>query len=246
MTQPMLQDLLANSGLAHAQLLRAMFDSPEDAIIAKTLDGIVQTWNKGAAEMYGFSSEEVVGQPVSMLCPPDRKGEVTGFIERISRGERVMHYETVRRRKDGEISPPRCRSRPSVMLWQADRRVVYRQGHLGAGRAPGGIRAAAAAEGRRSGQRAAMIARSAQSSLGLGVLPPPQRDLLAQHQQLGSFDAAERASSAIHAASRTNIRYSIRTVTSPRSCQPSGHHGWHTRRSATYAPFWNPTRSCGE
>ena len=105
MTQPMLQDLLANSGLAHAQLLRAMFDSPEDAIIAKTLDGIVQTWNKGAAEMYGFSSEEVVGQPVSMLCPPDRKGEVTGFIERISRGERVMHYETVRRRKDGEIFP---------------------------------------------------------------------------------------------------------------------------------------------
>ena len=58
MTQPMLQDLLANSGLAHAQLLRAMFDSPEDAIIAKTLDGIVQTWNKGAAEMYGFSSDQ--------------------------------------------------------------------------------------------------------------------------------------------------------------------------------------------
>lgn len=105
MTQPMLQDVVANSRLAHAQLLWAMFDSSDDAIIAKTLDGIVQTWNKGAAAMYGYSSEEVVGQPVSMLCPPDRKGEVAGFIERISRGERVTHHETMRRRKDGEVFP---------------------------------------------------------------------------------------------------------------------------------------------
>jgi PAS domain S-box-containing protein len=105
MTQPMLQDVAANSSLAHAQLLRAMFDSSDDAIIAKTLDGIVQTWNKGAADMYGYSSEEVVGQPVSMLCPPDRKGEATSFIERISRGERVTHYETMRQRKDGEVFP---------------------------------------------------------------------------------------------------------------------------------------------
>ncbi len=96
---------MSDDGLAQTQLLWAMFDSSEDAIIAKSLDGIIQSWNKGAAEMYGYAPEEAIGQPVAMLCPPDRKAEVDNFIEKIIEGGRVSHYETFRQRKNGDIFP---------------------------------------------------------------------------------------------------------------------------------------------
>jgi hypothetical protein len=77
--------------------------------------------------------------------------------------------------------------------------------------------------------------------LSPGCAHPPLGVSIGPHRQ-PRLGAAERASNAIHPASRTNIRYSIRTITSPRYCQPSGHHGWHTRRSATYAPVLEPHR----
>jgi PAS domain S-box-containing protein len=83
--------------------LVALVDSSDDAIIAKTLDGIIQSWNHGAERLFGYSAEEVVGKPITMLFPPDRLQEEETILARIRRGERVNHYETVRRRKDGSL-----------------------------------------------------------------------------------------------------------------------------------------------
>jgi two-component system sensor kinase FixL len=81
--------------------LAAIVDSSGDAIISKTPDGIVRSWNKAAQAIFGYSAEEMIGQPITRLFPPERLREEDMIIERIMRGERVDHYETVRRRKDG-------------------------------------------------------------------------------------------------------------------------------------------------
>ena len=81
--------------------LAAIVESSDDAIIGKTLDGIITSWNKGAENIYGYKDTEAVGKPISILVPPDRQDEVSQFLERIRRGEHVEHYETVRRKKDG-------------------------------------------------------------------------------------------------------------------------------------------------
>ena len=81
--------------------LGAIVESSDDAIISKNLSGIIQTWNKGAERLFGYTAEEAVGRHVSLLIPQDRKNEEPGIIERIRRGERIDHYETLRQRKDG-------------------------------------------------------------------------------------------------------------------------------------------------
>ena len=86
-------------------LLSAIVNSSDDAIVGKTMDGIITSWNLGASRLYGYSADEVVGRPITILCPPDRVGEVREFLDRIARGERVVHHQTVRRRKDGSTLP---------------------------------------------------------------------------------------------------------------------------------------------
>src|SRR5262245_24647475 len=83
--------------------LAAIVASSDDAIVSKDLDGVITSWNRGAERLFGYSAEEAVGQPVSMLIPPERLNEEPAILERIRRGERVEHYETVRRRKDGSL-----------------------------------------------------------------------------------------------------------------------------------------------
>jgi PAS domain S-box-containing protein len=83
--------------------LAAIVESSDDAIIGKSLDGAILSWNPGAERIYGYAKEEVIGQPVSLLVPPDRPDELTRILERIRRGERVDHFETVRRRRDGTL-----------------------------------------------------------------------------------------------------------------------------------------------
>jgi PAS domain S-box-containing protein len=85
----------------HARLA-AIVESSEDAIIGKTLDGIITSWNPGAQKIYGYSAEEAVGQSISMLAPPERSEEISDILERVRRGENVQHYETVRVTKGGE------------------------------------------------------------------------------------------------------------------------------------------------
>lgn len=81
--------------------LAAIVESSEDAIIAKTLEGVITDWNRGAQKIYSYSAEEVLGKPINILVPPDRPNEISTILERIRRGEAIDHYETVRVAKDG-------------------------------------------------------------------------------------------------------------------------------------------------
>jgi PAS domain S-box-containing protein len=83
------------------QRIVSIVESSEDAIISKDLDGVIITWNRGAEKIFGYMAEEVIGKPITILIPPDRHDEEPAIIERIRRGERIEHYETVRLRKDG-------------------------------------------------------------------------------------------------------------------------------------------------
>jgi PAS domain S-box-containing protein len=88
-----------------AAYLAAIVESSHDAIISKNLAGIVTTWNRAAAAMFGYQAEEIVGRPVSVLFPSDRFDEEGLILERIFRGERIEHFETRRRHKDGRDVP---------------------------------------------------------------------------------------------------------------------------------------------
>jgi PAS domain S-box-containing protein len=81
--------------------LAAIVESSEDAIIGETPEGVISSWNPGAERLYGYSAQEVIGRPVSLLVPPDRSEESQVITERVRRGERLDPLETVRRRKDG-------------------------------------------------------------------------------------------------------------------------------------------------
>jgi PAS domain S-box-containing protein len=83
--------------------LASIVASSDDAIISKDTNGIIQTWNKGAEQLFGHEAQEVVGKPVNILIPPDRQDEEPAILARIRRGEHIEHYETVRMRKDGTL-----------------------------------------------------------------------------------------------------------------------------------------------
>jgi PAS domain S-box-containing protein len=84
-----------------APWLLAIIESADDAIISKTLEGIITSWNRGAERIFGYTADEVIGKPVTILIPPDHLDEEPDILRRIKAGERVEHYETVRLRKDG-------------------------------------------------------------------------------------------------------------------------------------------------
>ena len=81
----------------------ALVESSDDAIIGKTLDGHITSWNRGAEMIFGYSRDETIGKHISILIPEDRHDEEPRILEKIGRGESVDHYETVRRRKDGKL-----------------------------------------------------------------------------------------------------------------------------------------------
>lgn len=97
--------------------LAALVDASDAAIIGKTLDNIILSWNRGAEKMYGYTAEEIVGRSIAVLLPPEREGELEGIIARVAQGERIEQYETVRMTRDGRridvsliVSPTRDRS----------------------------------------------------------------------------------------------------------------------------------------
>jgi PAS domain S-box-containing protein len=83
--------------------LAAIIESSDDAIVSKTLDGIITTWNKGAERIFGWTVEEVVGKPITIIIPPDRLEEEPKILARLRAGERVDHFETIRQTKDGRL-----------------------------------------------------------------------------------------------------------------------------------------------
>lgn len=92
-----------NQAAVVSRRLAAIVESSDDAIVAKDLKGTVTNWNRGAERIFGYSAQEMIGKPISILMPADRINEEPSILERISGGEHVEHYETKRQRKDGTI-----------------------------------------------------------------------------------------------------------------------------------------------
>lgn len=116
--QCFIRDITAEKSVQDArQFLAAIVESSDDAIITKNLEGIITSWNKGAEQLFGYTAKEAIGQPVLMLIPEDRQSEEPNILARLRRGERIEHFETIRRCKDGRrldisltISPVRDHS----------------------------------------------------------------------------------------------------------------------------------------
>src|SRR6266704_3739435 len=111
----------------------AIIASSDDAIIGKDLNGIIVSWNKGAERLYGYRAQEVVGQPISLLIPPELSDDLPGIMSRLQRGERITQYETVRLKKDGTrvavsvtISPIRESSGTIIGASSIARDITYR------------------------------------------------------------------------------------------------------------------------
>ena len=83
----------------------AIVESSNDAIISTNLDGTIATWNKAAEAIFGYRPQEVIGQPVFLLAAPGREDEMPVILDQIRRGQRIQHYETVRRHKNGHQVP---------------------------------------------------------------------------------------------------------------------------------------------
>src|SRR5204862_6834931 len=86
-----------------SRLLASIIETSDDAIVSKDTNGIVTSWNNGAERVFGYTADEMIGKPIMTLVPPDRHDEEPEILERIRRGERFDHYETVRQRKDGRL-----------------------------------------------------------------------------------------------------------------------------------------------
>jgi len=85
------------------QQLASIVQSSDDAIVSKNLDGIITSWNKGAERIFGYTAEEAIGQPITIVIPQDRQDEERTILTRIRRGERIDHFETVRQHKHGSL-----------------------------------------------------------------------------------------------------------------------------------------------
>jgi PAS domain S-box-containing protein len=81
----------------------AIVETAQDAIIGKTLDGVITSWNPGAERLYGYTADEAIGRSISLLLPPERGDELTDILDRLSKNERIDHYETLRQRKDQTV-----------------------------------------------------------------------------------------------------------------------------------------------
>ncbi|WP_081858671.1 sensor histidine kinase [Pseudorhizobium pelagicum] len=85
------------------ELLASIVESSQDAIISKTINGIITSWNRGAEQLFGYRTDEVVGKPVTILIPEDRLDEEPAILAKLRAGQKVDHFDTIRRRKDGSL-----------------------------------------------------------------------------------------------------------------------------------------------
>ncbi|HSJ95829.1 MAG TPA: PAS domain S-box protein, partial [Myxococcota bacterium] len=123
------------SGASNAEaLLAAIVSSSDDAIVSKTLEGRITSWNAGAERLFGYSAAEAIGQSILLIVPPDKRDEESGILERIGRGERVDHFETVRHARGGRrvevsltISPVRDRQGRIVGASKVARDITARK-----------------------------------------------------------------------------------------------------------------------
>jgi PAS domain S-box-containing protein len=104
-----------------ARRLASIVQSCDDAIVSKDLSGIISSWNEGAERLFGYTAEETIGKSITMVIPADRAEEETSILARLRRGERIDHFETVRRRKDGRLIDVSLTVSP---IYGADGRVI--------------------------------------------------------------------------------------------------------------------------
>jgi PAS domain S-box-containing protein len=114
--------------------IRAIVESSDDAIISTDLEGAIKSWNHGAERLYGYTIDEIMGKPVSLLIPPENRDEESRILGLIRRGQRISHYETVRRRKDGRdvdvsltASPVQNRAGDIVGMSKTARDITWRR-----------------------------------------------------------------------------------------------------------------------
>src|SRR5256886_15922697 len=100
---PTFHDL--SRGQAAQALLAAIVESSDDAIISKTLEGVITSWNRGAERLFGYTAEEAIGRTITLIIPRDMQSEEAVILSRLRRGERIEHYETVRCAQDGRVIP---------------------------------------------------------------------------------------------------------------------------------------------
>jgi PAS domain S-box-containing protein len=86
-----------------AQYFAAIIGTSDDAILSKDLNGVIKSWNTGAERIFGYTADEIIGQPITILVPADRQHEEAEILRRLKQGDRIEHYETVRRRRDGTL-----------------------------------------------------------------------------------------------------------------------------------------------
>ena len=138
--------------------LAAIVESSDDIIASKDLDGVITSWNRGAERILGYTAEEVIGQHVSMIMPPELVEDMPRILEKIRRGEKVDHYQTRRRRKDGTIIDVSLTVSPIRDAAGRDHRGLEdRPGHHRREAGPRGTRAAPGGrpegQGRRRGRQ---------------------------------------------------------------------------------------------
>lgn len=102
-TSAMIAEASIGSTYTEQELLAAIITSSDDAIVGKTLDGTITTWNHGAELLYGYTAQEAIGKSITIIIPTDRQDELSFFLEKVRRGEHVQHHETKRQRKDGTV-----------------------------------------------------------------------------------------------------------------------------------------------
>jgi PAS domain S-box-containing protein len=100
--QRKIESILRESEL-QSRFLASIVESSDDIIVSKNLDGIITSWNRSAERIFGYSASEAIGQPITIVIPENRQSEEREILTRIRRGERIDHFETVRRRKDGSL-----------------------------------------------------------------------------------------------------------------------------------------------
>lgn len=99
-------EVVARDAVERSRLhLVAIVESADLAIISKNMNGVIESWNPGAKRLFGYDAHEIIGQCVTRLLPQTQQGEEAKILERLARGERIEHYESIRQRKDGSLFP---------------------------------------------------------------------------------------------------------------------------------------------
>jgi PAS domain S-box-containing protein len=96
-------DTILRESEIQSRFLASIVENSDDVIVSKNLDGIITSWNRSAERLFGYTAEEVIGKSIMILIPPERNDEEPAILARLRRGERIDHFETVRRRKDGSL-----------------------------------------------------------------------------------------------------------------------------------------------